>query len=120
MWNPNNPFLYDIMALEEPEQQAGGSGVPQLQQQPLLLNAPADQHGNAHNVKLPEFWPHAPAMWFARAECRFEIMAGERQKFCCVADALPRTRAPGEESHQAASEQSFCVERVCGGCQHLV
>jgi hypothetical protein len=21
MWNPNNPFLYDIMALEEPEQQ---------------------------------------------------------------------------------------------------
>jgi hypothetical protein len=91
MWNPNNPFLYDIMALEEPEQQAGGSGVPQLQQQPLPLNAPADQHGNVHNVKLPEFWPHAPAMWFARAECRFEIMrvAGERQKFCCVADALP-------------------------------
>jgi hypothetical protein len=79
------------MALEEPEQQASGSGVPQLQQQPLIPNAAADQHGNVHSVKLPEFWPHAPAMWFARAECRFEIMrvAGERQKFCCMADALP-------------------------------
>jgi hypothetical protein len=30
-------------------------------------------------------------MWFARTECRFEILnvPGEWQKFCCVADALP-------------------------------
>jgi hypothetical protein len=43
------------------------------------------------HTRLPDFWPHAPAMWFARVECRFEMMgiAGERQKFCCVADSLP-------------------------------
>jgi hypothetical protein len=58
MWNPNNLFLYDVMALEEPEQQAGVQNVPQLQQQPMMANAAADQHGNVHNVKLPEFWPH--------------------------------------------------------------
>jgi hypothetical protein len=30
-------------------------------------------------------------MWFARVECRFEMMgiAGERLRFCCVADSLP-------------------------------
>jgi hypothetical protein len=30
-------------------------------------------------------------MWFARAECRFELMgvASSRQRFCCMADSLP-------------------------------
>jgi hypothetical protein len=30
-------------------------------------------------------------MWFSRAECRFELtgITSSRQKFCCVADALP-------------------------------
>jgi hypothetical protein len=45
----------------------------------------------SHNIKLPEFWPHAPGLWFARAECRFELMgiSGQRQMFCAVTDALP-------------------------------
>jgi hypothetical protein len=25
------------------------------------------------DVKLPEFWPHAPALWFSRAECMFRL-----------------------------------------------
>jgi hypothetical protein len=95
MWNPNNPFLYDIMAMEGAElQEPGPSGlqVPSLpvnaaQQQSYLTSSAT----GTHNIKLPEFWPHAPAMWFARAECRFEMLSvvSERQRFCCVADALP-------------------------------
>jgi hypothetical protein len=94
MWNPNNPFLYDIMAMEGAElQEAGPSGL----QVPSLLVSAAQQQSylvpssSTHGIKLPEFWPHALAMWFARAECRFEMlgMESERQRFCCVADALP-------------------------------
>jgi hypothetical protein len=91
MWSPNNPFLYDIMALEEPEQQPGTSATPQLQQTAAAAATVPVQPGGVGNVKLPDFWPHAPAMWFARAECRFEMLniAGERTRFCCVADAMP-------------------------------
>jgi hypothetical protein len=94
MWNQNNPFLYDIMVLEEPEQQElQVPGAAYMQQLAANMVPPAHPAAasNTLNIKLPEFWPHAPAMWFARAECRFEMLnvAGERQRFCCVADALP-------------------------------
>jgi hypothetical protein len=66
MWNQNNPFLYDIMALEEPEQQeAQGPAAPLFQQQ-LAANVALQPHqaggGSSVNIKLPVFWPHAPAM----------------------------------------------------------
>ncbi len=43
------------------------------------------------NFKLPEFWPHAPAMWFARAQFRMEVagVASERDMFAYTVDALP-------------------------------
>jgi hypothetical protein len=53
MWNPNSQFLYDIMALEEPDQQTGVQSVPQLQQQAMTTSVAADQHNSVHNVKLP-------------------------------------------------------------------
>jgi hypothetical protein len=41
--------------------------------------------------KLPDFWPHAPGIWFARAELRFEVggVVSERQRFAFTVDALP-------------------------------
>jgi hypothetical protein len=94
MWNPNNPFLYDILAIDGAEVEQQGvphgqvGGVPVVPQQYV---PPASSSASTHNIKLPEFWPHAPAMWFSRAECRFEMLGvlSERQRFCCVADALP-------------------------------
>jgi hypothetical protein len=92
MWNSTNPFWYDIAALEDVnveqqrEPEAGmQAGIPA---RPL---AAASGYGGQHTARLPDFWPHAPGMWFARAECRFELMGveSERQKFCCVTDALP-------------------------------
>jgi hypothetical protein len=91
MWNPNNPFLYDILAIDgaevgEQPPPVNVGGVPIVQQY-----VPPAPPASTHNIKLPEFWAHAPAMWFARAECRFEMLGvlSERQRFCCVADALP-------------------------------
>jgi hypothetical protein len=45
----------------------------------------------AGRVKLPEFWSHAPGIWFARADLRIEVshVTSERQKFAYVVDALP-------------------------------
>jgi hypothetical protein len=48
-------------------------------------------HDSQHTARLPDFWPHSPGMWFAGAECHFELIGveSEHQKFCCVTDALP-------------------------------
>jgi hypothetical protein len=92
MWSQNNPFLYDIAAVEETDvENPGTSG---LQSQPTYQQVPAAAAVNSHtshNIKLPEFWPHAPGLWFARAECRFELMGigSQRQMFCAVTDSLP-------------------------------
>jgi hypothetical protein len=93
MWAPTNPFAWDMATLEDVN---NGSE----QQQQSVAVGTADNAGGSGGVlfeqhllptRLPYFWPHAPAMWFARVECRFEMMgiAGERQRFCCVADSLP-------------------------------
>jgi hypothetical protein len=84
-YSENNPFLSMLAAIDgEQEQQnpppaAGGSQQPQ-QQQPV-----------ESKVKLPDFWPHAPGIWFARAELRFETsnVTSERQRFAYTVDALP-------------------------------
>jgi len=67
----NNPFL----ELVEQER------VNMQQQQP---------GGPRFNFKLPEYWDHAPGMWFARAEFRFETAGifAERQRFAYAVDAL--------------------------------
>jgi hypothetical protein len=102
MWNQNNPFYYDIAAIEEADAVNPGTSREQLRGEQLqvpgqqqlqvpMAAAAAAQHGGSHNIKLPEFWPHAPGLWFARAECRFELMGidSQSQMFCAVTDALP-------------------------------
>ena len=74
---PNNPFL-DLLGCVEQQQQQQQQG----QQQQV-------QTGR-FNFKLPEYWDHAPGMWFARAEFCFET-AGifvEWQRFAYAIDAL--------------------------------
>jgi hypothetical protein len=80
MFASTNPFLQLLAAVD-------GDGAP-LEQN--LADLQLQETTKPVNVKLPDFWPQAPSLWFARAECRFEMMAvtSERQKFCCVADAL--------------------------------
>ncbi len=40
--------------------------------------------------KLPEYWPHAPQLWFCRAEFKFETagVSGKREMFAHVVEAL--------------------------------
>jgi hypothetical protein len=42
-------------------------------------------------VKFSAFWPHAPALWFAQAECTFAVknVAGQFDRYCHVVAALP-------------------------------
>jgi hypothetical protein len=63
-FNRNNPFLEMIAALDD----AGG------QEQQVQAGPPAENI--VGRFKLPEFWPHAPGIWFARAELRFEVGGG--------------------------------------------
>ncbi len=69
--NPNNPFLTDVL-------RAGAA-------QQVHLQAVREK-----TVKLPEFWLHAPQIWFARAELQFEVnsVTDERQRFAYMANAL--------------------------------
>jgi hypothetical protein len=83
-YRENNPFLNMLAAIDGEQEQnpppaAGGS---QQQQQQLPVES---------KVKLPDFWPHAPGIWFARAELRFETsnIVNERQRFAYTVDALP-------------------------------
>ena len=68
--NPNNPFLPDILG-----------AAPVAAAQPAAMT---------RLIKLPEFWPHAPQIWFARAELQFEVhnILDERQRFAHAANAL--------------------------------
>ena len=82
MWRQNNPFLSMLAAIDDPDD-AGAAHNMQQQQQ---------QHHHSNNLKLPEFWPAAPAIWFARAELRFEVAGvfSEREKFAHAVNALPQ------------------------------
>jgi hypothetical protein len=89
-----NPFLRMLVAVED-EGVIAENGQTQPQMQQPILDPPGGgeemmMQVTPVNLKLLEFWPHAPGLWFARAEYRFEMMAftSERQKFCCFADAL--------------------------------
>jgi hypothetical protein len=43
------------------------------------------------NVKLSPFWPQAPALWFAQAECTFAVkhVTGQFDRYCHMVAALP-------------------------------
>jgi len=89
----NNPFLDMLAAVGEDDTQSSvstdetslGSWAPH-RQRAAAIPPPA-----AHrNFKLPEYWPHAPELWFCRAELRFSTsgIVQEQEKFAYVADAL--------------------------------
>jgi hypothetical protein len=75
----NNPFLMDLDP-PAPEQSVQPRTGEQL-----------TGDGGSGRFRLPEFWPHAPGIWFARAELRFEIsgISSERLRFGHTVDALP-------------------------------
>jgi hypothetical protein len=84
--NENNPFLEMIATIDGEEEQQ----QPPPPQQGAAAVQNNDNNGSGR-VKLPDFWPHAPGLWFARAELRFEVrnVIHERQKFAYTVDALP-------------------------------
>ncbi len=66
------------------------------------------QHVTQPTVKLSPFWPQAPALWFAQAECSFNVKKIEAQfdRYCHVV-AAPPPRVPevgggpsGEPAHR--------------------
>jgi hypothetical protein len=73
-----NPFLSMLAALDEGTSQADGNAAE------AANTRPAD-------VKLPDFWPHAPVLWFSRAECMFTLRHVEDEviKYCSVVASLP-------------------------------
>ena len=79
-WQPNNPFLEMLAAIDGP-----GDDVQQQQQQ-------VNTERRLGNIKLPDFWLAAPAIWFARAELRFEVagILSEWEKFAQAVNALPQ------------------------------
>jgi hypothetical protein len=81
-FNENNPFLEMLAALNDAAVNTEEPATPPLAATPYEA---------AGRVKLPEFWSHAPGIWFARADLRFEVshVTSERQKFAYVVDALP-------------------------------
>jgi hypothetical protein len=78
-FSENNPFLSMLAAVDESQ-----NNVPAVASQ-------QQQQSVETRVKLPDFWPHAPGIWFARAELRFETsnVVSERQRFAYTVDALP-------------------------------
>lgn len=63
------------------------------QQQEMEPAPPADQLAPAATpgqVRLPSFWAQAPAMWFAQAECLFELQGVTNQvkRYCYVVASL--------------------------------
>jgi hypothetical protein len=55
---------------------------------------PQQQHHHPHqpgHVKLAAFWPQAPALWFAQAECTFAVkhVTAQFDRYCHVVAALP-------------------------------
>ena len=74
----NNPFLQMLAAIEDG-----------LEAGPPIENV-AQHTQRSGNVKLPDYWPGSPGIWFARVELRFEVcgIVSEREKFAHTANAL--------------------------------
>jgi hypothetical protein len=77
----SNPFLAMLAALEEGSSQPGPAAN---------ANVEAGA-GRSSDIKLPEFWPQAPVLWFSRAVCIFTLrhMEDEVTKYCAVVACLP-------------------------------
>ena len=60
----NNPFLAMLAAVDDldPDNAGAAAAANNIHQQRF-----------SNNLRLPEFWSAAPAIWFARAKLRFEV-----------------------------------------------
>jgi hypothetical protein len=78
-FNRTNPFLDMLAALGEAETQTS-----EEQNNSITTNRVQD-------IKLPEFLPHAPALWFSCAECLFTLknVTDDVLKYCSVVANLP-------------------------------
>jgi hypothetical protein len=68
------------------------------EQQPLEAAPPGGGGGGGgsggpdmRHIKLSDFWPHAPQLWFSQTECRFAAhgIVNEFARYCLVVGALP-------------------------------
>ena len=89
IYGRNNPFLDLLAAVEEDDDQSTVSSYLS-EASNLASHTTQQQMKGPKNFKLPEFWPHAPELWFCRAEFRFEVagVVSEREWFAHVIDAL--------------------------------
>jgi hypothetical protein len=73
-----NPFLAMLAAVDD--------GTSQTEPNNYEVNI-----GKSADIKLPEFWPHAPVLWCSRAECIFTLrhVEDEVTKYCSVVACLP-------------------------------
>ena len=55
---------------------------------------------NAVSLKLPEFWPNNPEVWFARIKAQFNTrtITGDRTKFDYLVSSLDNTTATEVEA----------------------
>ena len=107
--NVENPFLLDF--------------GDEQQLQPAVDLA-VQGYVNRRNIKLPEFWPNNPVLWFSRAEFNFEVagVVESRQKFIYVANALPYdaqtlvsdlvTAPPQEDPYKALKERLLISHKL--------
>ncbi len=80
--------------------------------------------GNSAHVKLATFWPQNPALWFAQAECQFQVkgVAGQFDRYCHVVSALPHeslrlvadiVEAPASETIYDDIKQRLVASHQC-------
>jgi len=87
-----NPFKQDVLAAigrDDDSASTVSTYVSRVDwEQPRMEQI---KHTTPRGFKLPEFWPHAPQLWFCRAEFRFEVVGvtSQREKFAHVVEALP-------------------------------
>ena len=88
----NNPFLEELVAaVQEDDSDSTVSSYISRSSLSGRQDLGKRDEGEKHkNIKLPEFWAHAPELWFCRAEFRFEVAGvyGEREMFAHVVEAL--------------------------------
>jgi hypothetical protein len=128
MWAPTNPFAWDLATVEVVndsignEQQSAAAGTPDVDNNGGNGGFPFE-HCLPH-TRLPDFWLHAPAMWFARVECRFEMMGRAAEILLCgglaalrVAEAgsRPGRLAAGREAVQHLEGPPAAGARLNGG-----
>jgi hypothetical protein len=69
------------------------------------IETPPPNNHIGGQVRLPTFWAQAPAMWFAQAECLFQLQGVTCQvkKYCYVVASL---------THESMRRVSDLVEQV--------